>query len=416
MKPDQLGYYGEYGGRFVSELLMPALIELEQSYYKFKKDKAAMAELALSLEEFAGRPTGLFYAANLSEKWNARIYLKREDMLHTGAHKINNTVGQTLLAKWMGKKRVIAETGAGQHGVATATACARLKIPCTIYMGEEDLRRQSLNGFRMKLLGAEVVGVGGKKGTLRDAVSEALRDWARSVDDTHYVLGSVVGPHPFPMIVGEFQSIIGAEAKKQILKAEKKMPDVVIACVGGGSNAMGIFSGFVDETKVQLVGVEAAGHGLGTNLHSAKLNRGEPGIFQGSRSYVLQDKSGMVSDVHSISAGLDYPGVGPEHAFLKDSQRATYEAITDSEALEAFQELSETEGIIPALESSHAVAYAKKWVNLYRKKNKGKPVVLVNLSGRGDKDVAEVQRLLEERQSEAAAAKTKNKTKNKTKA
>jgi tryptophan synthase beta chain len=395
MKPDHLGYFGEYGGRFVSELLMPALIELEQSYYKFTKDKKAMGEYHRTLEEFAGRPTGLFFAHNLSEIWNAKVYLKREDLLHTGAHKINNTVGQTLLAKWMGKKRVIAETGAGQHGVATATACARLKIPCTIYMGEEDLRRQSLNGFRMKLLGAEVIGVGGKKGTLRDAVSEALRDWAKSVGDTHYVLGSVVGPHPFPMIVREFQSVIGKESYKQILKAEAKMPDAVIACVGGGSNAMGIFYGFLNEKKVQLIGVEAAGHGLATNLHSAKLNRGEPGIFQGSLSYVLQDKSGLVSDVHSISAGLDYPGVGPEHAYLKDSKRASYEAITDDEALAAFQELSQTEGIIPALESSHAIAYAKKWIKLYHKKNKGKPLVIISLSGRGDKDVAEVQRLLE---------------------
>ncbi|MDH4263094.1 MAG: tryptophan synthase subunit beta [Spirochaetia bacterium] len=395
MKPDHLGYFGEYGGRFVSELLMPALIELEQSYNTFKKDKEVIKEFNRSLEEFAGRPTGLFYAKNISENWNAKVYLKREDLLHTGAHKINNTLGQTLLAKWMGKKRIIAETGAGQHGVATATACARLKIPCTIYMGEEDLRRQSLNGFRMKLLGAEVIGVGGKKGTLRDAVSEALRDWAKSVGDTHYVLGSVVGPHPFPMIVGEFQAVIGKEAYQQILKAEAKMPDAVIACVGGGSNAIGIFNGFLNENKVQLIGVEAAGHGLTTNLHSAKLNRGKPGIFQGSLSYVLQDSSGLVSDVHSVSAGLDYPGVGPEHAYLKDSKRATYVSITDGEALDAFQELSESEGIIPALESSHAVAYAKKWIKQYHKGKKGKPIVIINLSGRGDKDVAEVQRLLE---------------------
>ena len=397
MKPDHLGYYGEYGGRFVSELLMPALVELEQSYYKFKSDASAMAQFRLSLEEFAGRPTGLFFAKNLSDQWKARIYLKREDLLHTGAHKINNTIGQTLLARWMGKKRVIAETGAGQHGVATATACARLKIPCTIYMGEEDLRRQSLNGFRMKLLGAEVIGVGGKKGTLRDAVSEALRDWAQSVGDTHYVLGSAVGPHPFPMIVREFQSIIGKESHQQILKKEGKLPDAVIACVGGGSNALGIFYGFLNEKKVQLIGVEAAGHGLKTNLHSAKLNRGAPGIFQGSLSYVLQDKSGLVSDVHSISAGLDYPGVGPEHAYLKDSGRAIYESITDQEALAAFQELSQAEGIIPALESSHAIAYAKKWIPLFKKKGKRQPLIIINLSGRGDKDVAEVQRLLDKK-------------------
>ncbi|MDH4200889.1 MAG: tryptophan synthase subunit beta [Spirochaetia bacterium] len=394
MNPDQLGYYGDYGGRFVSELLMPALIELESAYGKLVKNKEFLKEYRDSLRDFAGRPTGLFWAKNLSEKWNAKIYLKREDLLHTGAHKINNTLGQTILAKWMGKTRVIAETGAGQHGVATATTCARYKIPCTIYMGEEDLRRQALNGFRMKLLGAEVVGVGGKKGTLRDAVSESLRDWAKNIDNTHYVLGSVVGPHPFPMIVREFQSVIGRESRMQILEHEKRLPDAVFACVGGGSNAMGIFYGFLDDENVKLVGVEAAGHGLNTNLHSAKLSKGMPGIFQGSLSYVLQDNSGMISDVHSISAGLDYPGVGPEHAYLKDTKRAHYESVTDKEALDAFQELSETEGIIPALESSHAIASTKKWIKKYNKSGSS-PLVIINLSGRGDKDVAEVQRLLD---------------------
>jgi tryptophan synthase beta chain len=401
MKPDKMGYYGEFGGRYVSELLMPALMELETAYNKYIKDKNFLKEYKYVLEEFAGRPTGLYYAKNLSEKHNAKIYLKREDMLHTGAHKINNTLGQVLLAKYMGKKRIIAETGAGQHGVATATACALFKLPCTIYMGEEDLRRQALNGFRIKLLGAEIIGVGGKKGTLRDAVSEALRDWAKSVDDTHYVLGSAVGPHPFPLMVRNFQSVIGSEAKSQIMKVEKQLPDAVFACVGGGSNAIGIFYGFLDDEKVKLFGIEAAGHGLGTDFHSAKLNRGKPGIFQGSLSYVLQDASGLIKEVHSISAGLDYPGVGPEHSYLKDKKRAVYESITDDEALAAFQELSLTEGIIPALESSHAIAGALKWIKKSRKQYKKPPLVIINVSGRGDKDVAEVQKILGEKSKKA---------------
>jgi len=394
MNPDKSGYYGSFGGRFVSELLMPALIELETSYNHFKKDREFRETLNNILSEYAGRPTNLYYAENLSKRWNAKIYLKREDTLHTGAHKINNTLGQVLLAKKMGKKRIIAETGAGQHGVATATACCLLGLPCTIYMGEEDLRRQALNGFRIKLLGAKIVGVGGKSGTLRDAVSEALRDWAKNISDTHYVLGSAVGPHPFPEIVRDLQSVIGKESRRQIMKKEGRLPDAVFACVGGGSNAIGLFHGFLKDKKTELIGVEAAGHGLSSDFHSAKLAKGKPGIFQGSLSYVLQAESGLVSDVHSISAGLDYPGVGPEHAYLKKTGRASYNSIQDNEALSAFQELSLVEGIIPALESSHAVAYTKKWIKKWNKKNRKIPLVIINLSGRGDKDVAEVERLL----------------------
>ena len=390
--PDKNGYFGSYGGQFVSELLLPALTELSKAYQKEKKTPEFKKELNYLLREYAGRPTSLYYAANLSSKWKARIYLKREDLLHTGAHKINNTLGQTLLAKRMGKKRIIAETGAGQHGVATATACALFNLKCVIYMGEEDLRRQALNGFKIRLLGAEVIGTGGSKGTLRDAVNEALRDWAKNVDDTHYVLGSVMGPHPFPMIVRDFQSIIGREARSQILSREKKLPDSVIACVGGGSNAIGIFHAFLKDESVKLYGVEAAGEGLSSGSHSATISCGRAGILHGSYSYMLQNNEGLVSDVHSVSAGLDYPGVGPEHSYLKDSGRADYVSITDKEAISAFQELSSSEGIIPALESSHAVAYAKKWIK--ENKNIDNPLIIINLSGRGDKDAAEVQRLL----------------------
>jgi len=393
MMPDKNGYFGQFGGRFVSELLMPALIELEQAYKKLSKDKEFIRQYRFALAENAGRPTNLYHAENLSAKWKARIYLKREDLLHTGAHKINNTLGQTLLAKWMGKKRIIAETGAGQHGVATATAAAIFKLPCTVYMGEEDLRRQALNGFRMQLLGAKVEKAGGPRGTLRDAVSEALRDWASSVGDTHYVLGSAVGPHPFPMIVRDFQSVIGKEARAQILKLEKRVPDSVVACVGGGSNAIGIFHGFLAD-KINLIGVEAGGKGKKPGEHSAKLSTGKPGIFQGSLSYLVQDNEGLVSPVHSISAGLDYPGSGPEHAWLKEAGRASYVNVSDNEALAAFEELSCEEGIIPALESSHAVAYAKKHIKALHKQGIKEPLVLVNLSGRGDKDVAEAQRLI----------------------
>lgn len=391
--PDKHGYFGNFGGRFVSELLIPALEELEHAYNKFKKEKKFKKEFSDLLIEYAGRPTNLYYAANLSKKYNAKIFLKREDLLHTGAHKINNTLGQILLAKKMGKKRIIAETGAGQHGVATATVAALFSLPCTVYMGQEDLRRQSLNGFRMRLLGAEVKGVGGSQGTLRDAISEALRDWAKTVGETHYIVGSVVGPHPFPMMVRDFQSIIGRETKKQILKKEKRLPDAVFACVGGGSNAMGMFYPFLKEKKVKLFGVEAAGHGIDTAKHSATLTRGSTGIMQGSMTYLLQNEEGQVNDVHSISAGLDYPGVGPEHSWLKKTGRADYVSIDDKQALKAFQELSKEEGVIPALETSHAVAAA---IDYAVKTKKKKPVIVINLSGRGDKDVAEAQRLLDQ--------------------
>ena len=315
--PDKNGYFDEFGGRFVSELLMPALIELEESYAHFKKNKQFRSELNHLLNEYAGRPTRLYHAANLSRKWGVKVYLKREDLLHTGAHKINNTLGQALLAKYMKKKRIIAETGAGQHGVATATAASLFDFDCTVYMGTEDLRRQALNEFRMKLLGAEVIGVGGDKGTLRDAINEALRDWSRTVGETHYILGSVVGPHPFPMIVRDFHSCIGNEARKQILKYEKKLPDAVFACVGGGSNAAGFFQGFInDNRKVKIYGIEAGGRGAAVGQHSSTLTRGSLGILHGTLSYLLQDKEGMVSDVHSVSAGLDYSRVGPQHSYF----------------------------------------------------------------------------------------------------
>lgn len=391
---NKTGYFGEYGGQFVSELLIPALNELEQEFNKIKSNPTFKKQLLQLHQEFSGRPTRLFFAANLSKKWGAKIYLKREDMLQTGAHKINNTLGQVLLAKFMGKKRIIAETGAGQHGVATATACALFGLECKVYMGNEDLRRQALNGYRMKLLGAEVQGVGGSKGTLRHAVNEALRDWAATVGKTHYCIGSAIGPHPFPTIVKYFQSVIGIETRKQIQFKEKKLPTAVIACVGGGSNAIGMFTEFVKDKDVQLIGVEAGGESLDLGKHSATLSKGSKGILHGFLTYLLQEKEGQIADVHSVSAGLDYPGVGPEHAYLKDSGRVTYVSISDKEALEAFVELSSLEGIIPALESAHAVAQAKKTAQLLKKNTKD-PIIVVNLSGRGDKDVAEVQRILE---------------------
>ncbi len=389
MLPDSKGYFGQYGGRFVSELLISVLDELEKGYKESLKDNKFQKKLSELNETYAGRPTRLYFAENLSKKWGGRIYLKREDLLHTGAHKINNTLGQILLAKRMNKKRIIAETGAGQHGVATATACALFNMPCQIYMGNEDMRRQSLNHFRMELLGAKVVGVGGSRGTLRHAINESLRDWAAHVDDTHYVIGSVVGPHPFPLIVKSFQSVIGKEARKQILQAEKRLPDAVFACVGGGSNAIGIFDAFVSDKKVKLIGVEAGGKGLKPGEHSSTLGKGIPGILHGNFTYLLQTKEGQISDVHSVSAGLDYPGVGPEHSHLKETRKASYVSVKDKEALEGFQELAKIEGIIPALETAHAVIYAKKWI----KKMKGDPLIIINLSGRGDKDVEEVMRI-----------------------
>lgn len=388
------GYFGDFGGRFVSELLIPALDELNAAWKKYSKDKKFEKELMGLYNDYAGRPSLLTYAGNLSEKWKAQVYLKREDLLHTGSHKINNTLGQALLASKMKKKRIIAETGAGQHGVATATAAALMKIPAHVYMGSEDLRRQSLNGFRMRLLGASVQGVGGEHGTLRDAVNEALRDWARNVDDTYYLIGSAIGPHPYPTMVRTFQSIIGREARSQILKAEGRLPQAVFACVGGGSNSIGMFYGFLKDTKVQLIGAEAGGRGLTPGNHSASLTAGKPGVMQGALTYIIQSNDGQVHDVHSISAGLDYPGVGPEHAYLLKQGRTEYVAVKDKLALEAFQELAREEGIIPALESAHAVAAAKQHIENLRKLGKKNPLILICVSGRGDKDVQEVERLL----------------------
>ncbi|MEM1530118.1 MAG: tryptophan synthase subunit beta [Candidatus Bathyarchaeia archaeon] len=385
------GKYGRFGGKFVPETLMSALIELEEAYLKAKADERFQKQLKYYLSEFAGRPTPLYYAKNLTRKLGgAKIYLKREDLAHGGAHKINNTVGQAFLAKRMGKRRVIAETGAGQHGVATAMACAALGLRAEIYMGLEDMRRQRLNVFRMELLGAKVHPVESGSKTLKDAINEALRDWVTNVQTTYYLIGSVVGPHPYPMIVRDFQSVIGYEIKEQILNKEGRPPDILIACVGGGSNAMGTFYPFLDDLDVELYGVEAAGEGIETGRHAASLCAGSEGVFHGMRTYVLQDEDGQIITTHSISAGLDYPGVGPEHSFLKEIGRAKYVAITDREAVEAFLELSRSEGIIPALEPSHALAYAMKIApNLSRD-----DIIVVTLSGRGDKDVEVVARYL----------------------
>ena len=388
--PDAQGHFGRFGGRFVPETLMAPLVELERAYTRARRDPAFQARLAGLLRDYAGRPTPLYFATRLSEQaGGARIYLKREDLCHTGAHKINNVLGQALLAERMGKRRVIAETGAGQHGVATATAAAWFGIPCVVYMGLEDTRRQALNVARMKLLGAEVRPVAAGSCTLKDAINEAFRDWVQNVETTHYVIGSVVGPHPFPTLVAEFQRVIGDEAKSQFERATGTLPDAVVACVGGGSNAIGIFRAFFED-QVRLYGVEAAGDGLNSARHAATLSRGEPGVLHGARSYLLQDASGQVQEAHSISAGLDYPGVGPEHSWLKDSGRVRYLAASDTEALEAFSLLSRTEGIIPALESSHALSRAK---DLARELGPGHNV-LVNLSGRGDKDVEIVARAM----------------------
>ncbi len=378
------GKFGKYGGVFVPELIIPALEELEKAFLKYKDDKKFNEELEFYLREFAGRPTGLYYASNLSEKLGCKIYLKREDMLHTGAHKINNTLGQGLLAKYMGKTRLIAETGAGQHGIATAVVGAMLGIPVEVYMGSEDVERQKLNVFRMELSGAGVTPVESGSCTLKDAINEAFRDWITNVETTHYLIGSTMGPHPYPTMVKHFQSVIGREAKKQILEKEGKLPDVVIACVGGGSNSMGIFSEFIDHEEVDLIGVEGGGDGVETENTGATLCKGTEGVLHGSLSFVLQNDDGQINEASSISAGLDYPGVGPEHAYLKVTGRAKYVAVTDKEALEGFELLSKYEGIIPALESSHAVAYAIKYAKM--EENKGKTIV-VNLSGRGDKDM-----------------------------
>ena len=391
--PDEAGHFGIHGGRYVAETLMPALLELESAYRNTAPKPAFREELGRLLADYAGRPTPLFHARRLSAHLGgARIYLKREDLAHTGAHKINNTLGQALLARWMGKSKLIAETGAGQHGVATATAAALFGMKCRIFMGVEDIRRQSPNVQRMELLGAEVMPVNSGAGTLKDAMNEAMRYWVGAVTDTHYVIGSVAGPHPYPMMVRDFQKIIGEEVRSQMRASLGRLPDVLIACVGGGSNAMGLFYPFLD-TPVKLVGVEAAGEGVASGKHAATLGAGSPGVLHGSKSYVLQDGNGQIREAHSISAGLDYPGVGPEHAFLKDTGRARYVSVDDDAAMEAFHILCRLEGIIPALESSHALAYCLKAAP----ELPGDAVVVVNLSGRGDKDLGIVSGYKEKR-------------------
>ncbi len=384
INPDTTGHFGEYGGRYVSETLMPALIELEAAYERYKNDADFLAELNHYLKEYVGRESPLYLAQRFSERaGNVQVYLKREDLNHTGAHKINNTVGQILLARRMGKTRIIAETGAGQHGVATATVAAHFGLECEIFMGAEDIKRQSVNVFKMKLLGATVTPVVSGTSTLKDAMNEAMRDWITNVRTTFYIIGSVAGPHPYPLMVRDFQKIIGEEARRQILEKAGRLPDLLVACVGGGSNAMGLFYPFIGDASVQMVGVEAAGTGLGLGPHSASLVAGKPGVLHGTKSYLLQDEHGQILPAHSVAPGLDYPGVGPEHSYLKDSGRATYVAITDQEALDAFQELTHTEGIIPALESAHAVAYVMKTA----RHMKNGSIIIINVSGRGDKDI-----------------------------
>lgn len=382
--PDKKGHFGPYGGQFVAETLMQPLAELTAAYEKYRNDPTFLEEFKSDLKHFVGRPSPLYLAKRWSEQLGgAQIYLKREDLNHTGAHKINNTIGQALLAKRMGKKRVIAETGAGQHGVATATVAARFGFECVVYMGAEDIARQATNVYRMKLLGATVVPVTAGSKTLKDALNEAMRDWVTNVDNTFYIIGTVAGPHPYPMMVRDFQTIIGIEAKQQILEQAGRLPDVLVACVGGGSNAIGLFHPFIDDTDVKIIGVEAAGRGIDSGEHSATLIAGKPGVLHGNRTYLLSDDAGQVMATHSISAGLDYPGVGPEHAWLKDNKRVEYVAITDDEALKAFHTLTRLEGIIPALESSHALAYAAKLAPTLRRDQ----IIIVNLSGRGDKDM-----------------------------
>lgn len=390
--PNEKGHFGIFGGRYVPETLMKAVVELETAYKEAKDDPDFQSEFRRLLTEYAGRETPLYFAQNLTKyAGGANIYLKREDLNHTGAHKINNAIGQALLAVRMGKKKIVAETGAGQHGVATATVSALLNLDCIIFMGEEDIKRQALNVFRMELLGAKVVSVTSGSATLKDAVNEALRYWVANVDDTHYLLGSVMGPHPFPMIVRDFQSVIGQETRDQFKAAKGRLPDALVACIGGGSNSIGMFYPFIEEEAVRLYGIEAAGKGIDTPFHAASLTKGKPGVLHGALMYLLQDEDGQIQEAHSISAGLDYPGVGPEHSYLKEIGRAEYHSITDQEALEAFQLLSKHEGIIPALESAHAVAFA---VQLATKMNADQNIV-VCLSGRGDKDVDAVKARLE---------------------
>ncbi len=386
-QPDINGHFGQYGGRYIGETLMPAVIELERGFKNHGKTKKFINELGSLYKHYAGRPTPLFFAKNLTKICKgAKIYLKREDLAHTGAHKINNTLGQALLAKFMGKKKLIAETGAGQHGVATATVAALFRMECSVFMGTMDIKRQAPNVKRIKLLGAEVIGVDAGTGTLKDAMNEALRQWTVRVEDTFYIIGSVAGPHPYPVMVREFQKIIGIETKEQIMKIEGRLPDLLVACVGGGSNAMGLFYPFLKD-KVEMKGAEAAGIGMDTKLHAATLNKGSRGVLHGSKSYVLQDRAGQISEAHSISAGLDYPGVGPEHAFLKDIKRASYHGVTDKQALKAFKILCRQEGIIPALESSHALYLGMEEACKMDKSQ----IVIINLSGRGDKDLEQIQ-------------------------
>jgi tryptophan synthase beta chain len=391
MQPDARGYFGNYGGRYVPETLVPALDELARVYAALETDGAFWDEFGALCRDYVGRPTPLYYAARLSEICGgARIYLKREDLAHTGAHKINNALGQGLIAKRMGKPRIVAETGAGQHGVATAAVCAKLGLECIVYMGEIDVERQALNVFRMKLMGAEVRPVGSGSRTLKDAINEAIRDWVTNVEETHYLLGSAVGPAPYPRIVRDFQSVIGKEAREQTIAASGRLPDCVVACVGGGSNAIGIFHPMIGDAGVKLVGVEAAGRGLESGAHAATLVAGEVGVLHGSRSYLLQDAAGQIIETHSVSAGLDYPGVGPEHSYLKDSGRAEYVAVTDAEALEGFQLLCRTEGITPALETAHAIYHGTRLAREMAPES----VLVINVSGRGDKDMDIVMREL----------------------
>jgi len=394
--PDSLGRFGRFGGKYVPETLMPALSELETAFYQYRDESSFQAELQDLLRDYVGRPTPLYFAERLTAHYakpdgtGPQIYLKREDLNHTGAHKINNALAQVLLAKRMGKQRIIAETGAGQHGVATATVCARFGLKCVIYMGVHDMERQSLNVFRMRLMGAEVRPVEAGTGTLKDATSEAIRDWVTNVETTHYILGSVAGPHPYPMLVRDFQAVIGEETRAQSLEKWGGLPDILLACVGGGSNAMGLFHEFVNEASVRLIGVEAAGEGVNTDKHAATLTRGRIGVLHGAMSYLLQDDDGQVVEAHSISAGLDYPGVGPEHSYLKDIGRAEYYSVTDKEAIEALQRLAQLEGIIPALETAHAIAY----LEMLCPQLDGSPRIVLNCSGRGDKDVQTVAKVI----------------------
>ncbi len=385
--PDKDGHFGLYGGRFVAETLMPLILDLEEAYRKVKEDESFQDEFEHWLTHYVGRPSPLTEAGRITERLGgAKIYFKRDELNHTGAHKINNCIGQILLARRMGKTRIIAETGAGQHGVATATVCARFGMPCIVYMGETDIERQKPNVFRMKLLGAEVVPVSSGSRTLKDAMNEALRDWVTNVENTFYIIGTVAGPHPYPVMVRDFQSVIGNETREQILAAEGRLPDTLVACIGGGSNAMGLFHPFLDESDVRLIGVEAGGEGVGTGRHAASLTAGKPGVLHGNRTYLIQDDDGQIIDAHSISAGLDYPGVGPEHAWLRDAKRVEYVSATDKEALEAFRMCTELEGILPALEPSHALAHVIKLAPTLSKEH----LLVMNLCGRGDKDVFSV--------------------------